>query len=148
MQTGTPRRAPDVTVMRAWTSAGGWFEDDAPVPSGRTGSKTGFARPVSPRNRRGHATVQWRDTFIQRFVTRRGRMRHPLLLAGGVSLAALAGAVALARSAPADAPALFRGDLAHTGVYRAAPLTRFGGVQWRVQTGGPVQSTPVVANGT
>ena len=63
-------------------------------------------------------------------------MRHPLLLAGGVSLAALAGAVALARSAPADAPALFRGDLAHTGVYRAAPLTRFGGVQWRVATDG------------
>jgi hypothetical protein len=71
-------------------------------------------------------------------------MRHPLLLAGGVGLAALAGAAALARSAAADAPALFRGDLAHTGVYRTAPLTRFGGVQWRVQTGGPVQSTPVV----
>ena len=75
-------------------------------------------------------------------------MRHPLLLAAGMSLTALAGAVALARSAAADAPALFRGDLAHTGVYRAAPLTRLGGVQWRVQTGGPVQSTPAVANGT
>ena len=68
-------------------------------------------------------------------------MRHPLLLAAGMSLTALAGAVALARSAAADAPALFRGDLAHTGVYRAAPLTRFGGVQGRVQTCGPVQST-------
>jgi eukaryotic-like serine/threonine-protein kinase len=75
-------------------------------------------------------------------------MRHPPLLAGGVALAALAGAVAIVRSAPPDGPALFRGDLAHTGVYRTAPLTRFGGVQWRVQTGGPVQSTPVVANGT
>ena len=75
-------------------------------------------------------------------------MRHPLLLAGGIAVAAVAGAVALARSTSADAPALFRGDLAHTGVYRAAPLTHFGGVQWRVQTGGPVQSTPVVARGT
>jgi outer membrane protein assembly factor BamB len=75
-------------------------------------------------------------------------MHHPRLLAGGAALVALAGAVALARSAPPDAPAVFRGDLAHTGVYHAAPLTHFGGVQWRVQTGGPVQSTPVVAHAT
>ena len=75
-------------------------------------------------------------------------MRRLLLLTAGLALAALGGAAALARPAPADAPALFRGDLAHTGVYRTAPLAQLGGVQWRVQTDGPVQSTPVVANGT
>jgi outer membrane protein assembly factor BamB len=74
-------------------------------------------------------------------------MRVRPLLTGGLALAALAGAAVLARSSPAPGPALFRGDLAHTGVYRAAPLAHFGGVQWRVQTGGPVQSTPAVANG-
>jgi outer membrane protein assembly factor BamB len=75
-------------------------------------------------------------------------MRHLPFLAGGVALAAVAGTAGLLPSTSADPEALFRGDLAHTGVYHAAPLRHFGGVQWRVQTGGPVQSTPVVVRGT
>ena len=57
----------------------------------------------------------------QTFVTR-PRLHAPNHVARRQrSLAALAGAAALAHSAPPDAPAVFRGDLAHTGVYRAAP---------------------------
>lgn len=47
-----------------------------------------------------------------------------------------------------DAPVLFRGDAAHTGVYATRGLRAYGGIAWRVQTGGPVRSTPAVAGGT
>lgn len=63
-------------------------------------------------------------------------------------LPALAVSAALALAAPSGPDAVFRGDLAHTGVYRSLPLEQFGGVEWRVQTGGMVQSTPAVAGGT
>ena len=63
------------------------------------------------------------------------------------ALVGLAGATVIARSSPADTAAVFRGDIAHTGVYHAPALERFGGMAWRFQTGGPVQSTPAVADG-
>lgn len=74
-------------------------------------------------------------------------MRQLTIFAGGAALTALAGVAAVARPVAPDPSAVFRGDPTHTGVYQAAPLAHFGGVQWRVQTGGPVQSTPAVAGG-
>lgn len=74
-------------------------------------------------------------------------MQRAPLVAAVISFAAVAGAAVVARSAPADPQAVFRGDLAHTGRYRDPALERFGGIVWRVQTGGPVQSTPAVADG-
>jgi outer membrane protein assembly factor BamB len=62
-------------------------------------------------------------------------------------------AVVLAALLSLDAPAacaqqaMFRGGPAHDGVYRGAGLPAFGGLQWRVQTGGPVRSSPTVAGG-
>ncbi len=44
-------------------------------------------------------------------------------------------------------PAMFRGDAAHTGVYAGAGVAAFGGLQWRVQTNGPVRGSPTVAGG-
>lgn len=73
-------------------------------------------------------------------------MHRSVFLAAAVTLLVIAGAV-LARSAPALPVAVFRGNLAHTGVYDSSPLRHFGGLAWRVQTGGPVQSTPAVADG-
>jgi len=43
--------------------------------------------------------------------------------------------------------AMFRGNAAHTGVYDASAGGQFGGVRWRVQTGGPVRSSPTIADG-
>ena len=40
---------------------------------------------------------------------------------------------------------MFRGGPAHTGEYRTRGVAAFGGLQWRVQTNGPVRSSPVVA---
>ncbi|HVT39302.1 MAG TPA: PQQ-binding-like beta-propeller repeat protein [Gemmatimonadaceae bacterium] len=39
---------------------------------------------------------------------------------------------------------MFRGNAAHTGVSEAAFFPGQGGVRWRVQTGGPVRSSPAV----
>jgi outer membrane protein assembly factor BamB len=74
-------------------------------------------------------------------------MRRTLLLTAAAILASAGAVASLARSTSADTAAVFRGDPAHTGVYRAPEIEHFGGVAWRVQTGGPVQSTPTVANG-
>jgi outer membrane protein assembly factor BamB len=46
----------------------------------------------------------------------------------------------------ADAPT-FRGDLAHSGVYTSGAVPAFHGVKWRFHTGGPVVSSPAVADG-
>jgi outer membrane protein assembly factor BamB len=62
------------------------------------------------------------------------------LLAGGIGFAAL--------SASQDAASMFRGDATHSGVYASAPLRQFGGLQWRVQTGGMVQSSAALHDGT
>jgi len=46
-----------------------------------------------------------------------------------------------------DSP-MFRGDLAHTGIYAARGVPKFGKVKWKFQTGGPVISSPAVVDGT
>src|SRR6185312_2262058 len=43
--------------------------------------------------------------------------------------------------------AMFRGDLAHTGVYKAQGIPRFSQVKWKFHTDGQVISSPAVANG-
>jgi outer membrane protein assembly factor BamB len=45
-----------------------------------------------------------------------------------------------------DAP-MFRGNLAHTGVYNAAGVPTFSAVKWKFQTGGRVVSSPAVVAG-
>ena len=57
-------------------------------------------------------------------------------------LAALLGLTALAQDA-----AMFRGNLAHTGVYAATGVPRFSRVKWKFHTDGQVISSPAVANG-
>jgi len=66
-------------------------------------------------------------------------------LTRGASLAlAVAGAVV-----PAGAQAtMFRGGPAHTGEYRTNGVPSFGGLQWRLQTKGPVRSSPVIIGST
>ena len=44
--------------------------------------------------------------------------------------------------------AMFRGDAARRGVFDGVAVPAFGGVQWRVRTGGPVRSSPAIAGGT
>lgn len=67
------------------------------------------------------------------------------LLVGAAARFASAGAVvSVVRTAPAHPDVGFRGDPAHTGIFAAPALEQFGGVAWRVQTGGPVESSPTV----
>ena len=61
-------------------------------------------------------------------------------LAAGIGIATLDGSQ--------DAASMFRGDAAHSGVYASVPLRHFGGLQWRVQTGGMVQSSASLHEGT
>ena len=42
---------------------------------------------------------------------------------------------------------MFRGDLAHTGVYNAAGVPKFAAVKWKFQTGGRVVSSPAIVAG-
>jgi eukaryotic-like serine/threonine-protein kinase len=44
--------------------------------------------------------------------------------------------------------AMFRGNLAHTGVYNAQGVPKFSQVKWKFHTDGQVISSPAVANGT
>jgi eukaryotic-like serine/threonine-protein kinase len=60
----------------------------------------------------------------------------------------LACALALVLVVPAAAQSpMFRGDPAHHGVSTEPPITHFGGIQWRVATGGMVRASPTVAHG-
>src|SRR5687767_10779926 len=43
---------------------------------------------------------------------------------------------------------MFRGGAAHTGEYRTRGVPAFGGLQWRIQTEGPVRSSPVILGTT
>ncbi|MBI4502273.1 MAG: PQQ-binding-like beta-propeller repeat protein [Gemmatimonadetes bacterium] len=45
------------------------------------------------------------------------------------------------------AQSMFRGDTVHSGVYDGSGNGEFGGLRWRVQTLGPVRSSPTVAGG-
>jgi outer membrane protein assembly factor BamB len=64
-----------------------------------------------------------------------------------LGLAAAGTALAVGVSATQGGLAMFRGDAAHAGVYHTRAVRRFGGVQWRFQTGGMVQSSASVAEG-
>ena len=44
-------------------------------------------------------------------------------------------------------PSMFRAEPAHSGFYDTPGVPAFGGLQWRVLTGGPVRSSPTVAGG-
>jgi outer membrane protein assembly factor BamB len=45
-----------------------------------------------------------------------------------------------------DSP-MFRGNLAHTGVYDAVGVPKFSRIKWKFQTGGQVIASPAVTNG-
>jgi eukaryotic-like serine/threonine-protein kinase len=74
-------------------------------------------------------------------------MRSKILLVVLATSAPIAIALASRHPGAPDSTATFRGDLAHTGVYRTAGVERFGGLQWRIQTGGMVESSPTVSGG-
>jgi eukaryotic-like serine/threonine-protein kinase len=57
---------------------------------------------------------------------------------------ALAGALASAWSAE---PAMFRADARHSGVFTQPAVPELHGVKWRFRTGGPIISSPAVADG-
>lgn len=65
-------------------------------------------------------------------------MRRTLLLA-------MAGVMPASAQTP---PAMFRGGPEHHGRYAGPPVESFGGLAWRVQTGGPVRSSPTFHEGT
>jgi eukaryotic-like serine/threonine-protein kinase len=69
-------------------------------------------------------------------------------VATGLMAAALAAGIGIAQPATQEAATMFRGDPAHSGVYASPPLRHFGGLQWRVQTGGMVQSSAALHDGT
>ncbi len=60
---------------------------------------------------------------------------------------AFAGVLAAARVAPAAETTMFRGDPAHTGVYQTKGPVAMPAIKWRLKTGGPVVSSPAVADG-
>jgi len=55
--------------------------------------------------------------------------------------------VLVSTSAAADPIAVFRADLAHTGVYASPGVPAFHSVKWKFHTAGPVISSPSVLNG-
>jgi len=65
--------------------------------------------------------------------------------AGRLALALLAAGVATA--ARAQRP-MFRGSPEHRGEYASPGVAAFGGLQWRVQTLGPVRSSPTIVEET
>lgn len=51
-------------------------------------------------------------------------------------------------AAQSSATSQFRGDAAHSGSYASSGPATFGGLQWRVQTAGPVRGSPTVSGET
>ena len=68
----------------------------------------------------------------------------PALAAGAVLCAGARDAGAQTAPVP---PAMFRGGPARAGVYAVAGVPRFGGLRWRVQTGGTLRSSPTLSDG-
>jgi outer membrane protein assembly factor BamB len=62
-------------------------------------------------------------------------------------LLCLAALVCIPSGLPAQPGSMFRGDLAHTGVYPAAAPSKLGTVKWRFHTGAAVYSSPVLSDG-
>ncbi len=50
-------------------------------------------------------------------------------------------------AAPAMAQSTFHGNNARTGVYETSGPTRLGGVKWAFKTGGPIVTSPAIADG-
>jgi len=48
----------------------------------------------------------------------------------------------------ASGPVMFRADAQHSGTYAGAGVPQLHGVKWRFRAGGPIVSTPAVADGT
>jgi outer membrane protein assembly factor BamB len=48
----------------------------------------------------------------------------------------------------ASEPAMFRTDVQHSGAYAGDGVAQLQGIKWRFRTGGPIISTPAVADGT
>jgi hypothetical protein len=72
-------------------------------------------------------------------------VRYSLLTAlffGLRALAQIAGRVSVPEAA------MFRGNLAHTGVYNGTGVPKFNRVKWKFHTDGQVISSPAVADGT
>jgi outer membrane protein assembly factor BamB len=68
--------------------------------------------------------------------------------ATGLFAAAIAAGIGIAAlSASQESATMFRGDAAHSGTYASPPLEHFGGLQWRVQTGGMVHSSATIHEG-
>jgi outer membrane protein assembly factor BamB len=75
-----------------------------------------------------------------------------LLLTGAVAVLCVGGYLAareLARkvSKDGDGAVMFLNGPSHAGVYQSAEVKSFGGLQWRVQTGGAVRSSPTLSGG-
>ena len=60
----------------------------------------------------------------------------------------LLAALLLSLTAFGQDAAMFRGNLAHTGVYNAAGVPKFNRIKWKFHTDGEVISSPAVADGT
>ncbi|TMA16667.1 MAG: pyrrolo-quinoline quinone, partial [Deltaproteobacteria bacterium] len=54
---------------------------------------------------------------------------------------------ALLAAAPSTAQNTFRGNNAHTGVYQGAGPKQLGGVKWAFKAGGPIVTSPAIADG-
>lgn len=82
-----------------------------------------------------------------------GELIYPMRSVMKFLTSAVFGAVLLAAcsgggSPPAETdPVMFRGDAQHTGVFHTEGLETAPGIRWRFQTGGPVRSSPTVADG-
>lgn len=74
-----------------------------------------------------------------KYATFRGTMRA----AAVASLAALA----LALPAGGQEASMFRGNLAHSGIYPGTGVPKLDGIKWKFKTGGQVISSPAVAGG-
>jgi len=57
-------------------------------------------------------------------------------------------ALSLSLTAFGQDAAMFRGNLAHTGVYNAAGVPKFSLIKWKFHTDGQVMSSPAIASGT
>jgi outer membrane protein assembly factor BamB len=56
-------------------------------------------------------------------------------------------AIGLCTAAPAQDAPMFRGNLQHTGVYKAAGVPKLNGIKWKFHTSGRVISSPAVVKG-
>jgi hypothetical protein len=53
----------------------------------------------------------------------------------------------LLAAAPSTSQNTFRGNNAHTGVYQGAGPKQLGGVKWTFKAGGPIVTSPAIADG-